>query len=142
MTCKSCGRVVPDGATYCPHCGALQNSVNETTNSKMNDKERKEMEYIESKLAKGKLYGVVSIVSSILGLGSFGTLDIVAIIFGWLGLRHLKAVPNSYPEKQTAVTLNRAGIICSAGLIIAMVILIIVGLAVAPWLFASLAALI
>ena len=95
--------------------------------------------YEQGRLNKGRLYGVISIVCSILGLGSFGSLDVVAIICGYLGLKSLKAVPNSYPDKATAVTLNRAGIICSAGLIILTAIFIIIALIAFPWIFASIA---
>ena len=158
MYCKACGKVVPDDALYCPQCGAplekvdaepardTGNNGNYSTNhaahanyNNMSDKEREEMEYIQGRLNKGRLYGIISIVCSILGLGSFGSLDVVAIICGYLGLKSLKAVPNSYPDKQTAVTLNRAGIICSAGLIILTAIFIIIALIAFPWIFASIA---
>ena len=127
MYCKACGKVVPDDALYCPQCGAPLSKVDagharDTGNNgnyhNMSDKEREEMEFIQGRLNKGRLYGIISIVCSILGLGSFGSLDVVAIICGYLGLKNLKSVPNSYPDKAIAVTLNRAGIICSAGLII------------------------
>lgn len=152
MYCNACGKVVPDDAVYCPQCGAplekvdaepKQNTGNNgnyhANYNNMSDKERQEMEFIQGRLNKGRLYGVVSIVCSILGLGSFGTLDVVAIIFGYLGLKSLKAVPNSYPDKHMAVTLNRAGIICSAGLIILTAIFIIIALIAFPWIFASIA---
>lgn len=153
MYCKACGKVVPDDALYCPQCGAPLEKVDaeaapNTGNNgnyhayynNMSDKEREEMNFIQGKLNKGRLYGVISIVCSILGLGSFGSLDVVAIICGYLGLKHLKSVPNSYPEKQTALTLNRAGIICSAGLIILTAIFVIIALVAFPWIFASIAA--
>ncbi len=155
MYCKACGKVVPDDALYCPQCGAPLEKVDaepaqgagnngnyhasNTNYNNMSDKERKEMEFFQEKLNKGRLYGVISIVCSILGLGSFGSLDVVAIICGWLGLKHLKAVPNTYPDKYTAVTLNRAGIICSAGLIILTAIVVLVALIAFPWVFASIA---
>ena len=154
MYCKACGKVVPDDALYCPQCGAplekvdaepapnTSNNGNYHANNNYNhlsDKEREEMEFIQGRLNKGRLYGVISIVCSILGLGSFGSLDVVAIICGYLGLKSLKAVPNSYPDKVTAVTLNRAGIICSAGLIILTAIFIIITLVAFPWIFASIA---
>ena len=44
-----------------------------------------------------------------------------------------------HPDKATAVTLNRAGIICSAGLIILTAIFIIIALIAFPWIFASIA---
>ena len=136
MYCKACGKVVPDDALYCPQCGAplekvdaepapnTSNNGNYHANNNYNhlsDKEREEMEFIQGRL------------------GSFGSLDVVAIICGYLGLKSLKAVPNSYPDKVTAVTLNRAGIICSAGLIILTAIFIIIALVAFPWIFASIA---
>lgn len=144
MICNACGKVVPDNSLYCPQCGTPLDKVNAAPapeRNNMSDDERREMEYIQSNLNSGRLYGIISIVCSILGLGSFGTLDVVAIICGYLGLKKLKHVPNHYPEKQTAVTLNRAGIICSAGLIILTAIFVIIALVAFPWIFASLAGL-
>lgn len=152
MICKACGAVVPDNSLYCPQCGTPLDKVNtevkhdsgantQNTAPNMSDKERQEMEYFQEKLNKGRLYGIISIVCSILGLGSFGSLDIVAAICGYLGLKHLKAVPNHYPEKSTAVTLNRAGIICSIGFILVIALFVIIALAAFPWIFASFAAL-
>ncbi len=150
MICKACGRVVPDDSLYCPHCGVPQDKIgnngtyhanNNANVNNMSDKEREEMNFIQSRLNSGRLYGVISIVCSILGLGSFGALDIVAIICGYLGLKQLKAVPNTYPDKQTAVTLNRAGIICSAGFIILIAVFVIIALIAFPWIFASIAGL-
>lgn len=155
MICKACGKVVPDNSIYCPMCGAPLDKVNAETNrhensnngnynantNTMNAKEREEMEFVQQKLSNGKLLGIVSIVTSILGLGSFGALDVVAIICGWLGLKQLKFVPNTNPDKSTAVLLNRAGILCSAGFIIVIAIFVIVALAAFPWIFSGLAAL-
>lgn len=152
MICKACGAVVPDNSLYCPQCGTPLDKVNtdvkhdagantQNTAPNMNDNERREMEYIQEKLSKGRLYGIISIVCSILGLGSFGTLDVVAAICGYLGLKHLKEVPNHYPEKSTAVTLNRAGIICSIGFILVTALFVIIALLAFPWIFASIAGL-
>lgn len=145
MICKACGKVVPDDSLYCPHCGVPQEKVGNNgtynANTNMNDKEREEMNAIQNHLNTGRLYGVVSIVCSILGLGSFGALDIVAIICGYLGLKHLKQVPPNYPDRQTAVTLNRAGIICSAGFIFLIAVFVIIALIAFPWIFASIAGL-
>lgn len=144
MICKACGKVVPDNSLYCPQCGVpldqVGSQVNYNTNTQNNatTKEREEQEFIQNKLNTGRLYGVVSIVCSILGLGSFGTLDIIAILCGYLGLKSLKYVPNTYPDKHTAVTLNRAGIICSAGFIILIAVGLLIAAAVAPWIFGSL----
>lgn len=151
MICKACGKVVPDNSLYCPQCGVPLEKVNPEVNNNynanatananynnVNQKEQEEAAFIADKLNKGRLYGVISIVCSILGLGSFGTLDVVAIICGYLGLKSLKFVPNTNPEKSTAVTLNRAGIICSAGLIIVAAIFIVVALLAFPWIFAGL----
>lgn len=135
MICKACGKEVPDNALYCPFCGAPLNKVD----TDIREEERKEMEFIQSRLNAGKLYGIISIVCSILGLGSFGSLDIIAIICGYLGLKQLKQVPNTYPEKSTAVTLNRAGIICSAGFIFVIALFVIIALIAFPWIFASIA---
>lgn len=148
MICKACGRVVPDDSLYCPHCGVPQEKVgnNGTYNANndannMSDKEREEMNLIQSRLNSGRLYGVISIVCSILGLGSFGALDLIAILCGYLGLKQLKQVPDNYPDKQTAVTLNRAGIICSAGFIMLIALFVIIALIAFPWIFASIAGL-
>lgn len=152
MYCKACGRVVPDDALYCPQCGkplekvnpevdknynANQNAANQ--NNAPTAEEKKEMDFIQQKLNSGRLYGVISIVCSILGLGSFGSLDIIAILCGYLGLKQLKSVPDNYPDKQTAVTLNRAGIICSAGFIFLIIAFVIIALVAFPWIFASIA---
>ncbi|MBQ8063036.1 MAG: zinc ribbon domain-containing protein [Clostridia bacterium] len=146
MYCKSCGRVVPDDALYCPTCGnplekvnGAQSSAGSAQNAGPTAKEQKEMDLIQQRLNSGRLYGVISIVCSILGLGSFGSLDIIAIICGYLGLKQLKSVPNTYPEKHTAVTLNRAGIICSAGFIFLIIAFVIIALIAFPWIFASIA---
>lgn len=144
MICKACGKVVPDNALYCPQCGTplekVDPEVSRDYNAEKNyDKEREEMEFIQKKLNSGRLYGVVSIVCSILGLGSFGSLDLIAILCGYLGLKELKHVPNNYPEKNTAVTLNRAGIICSLGFILVIALFVIIALAAFPWIFASIA---
>lgn len=139
MYCKSCGRVVPDDALYCPMCGKPLEKVG--GKEAPSPDEQREMDFIQQKLNSGRLYGVVSIVCSILGLGSFGSLDIIAIICGYLGLKQLKNVPNTYPEKQTAVTLNRAGIICSAGFIFLIIAFVIIALIAFPWVFASIAGL-
>lgn len=159
MICRACGRVVPDDSLYCPQCGTplekVNTNVNETANNNanansanngyynananVNAKEQEEAAYIAEKLNKGRLYGIISIVCSILGLGSFGSLDVVAIICGYLGLKQLKSVPKDYPDKSVAVTLNRAGIICSAGLIIAGGLAILICLIAFPWVFGALA---
>ena len=156
MICKNCGKVVPDNSLYCPQCGVPLEKVNPEVNNNYNAnanaqananynnisrEEQDEANFIAEKLNKGRLYGIISIVCSILGLGSFGSLDVVAIICGYLGLKALKFVPNNHPEKSTAVTLNRAGIICSAGLIIAAAIGILICMVAFPWVFAGLAGL-
>ena len=150
MICKACGKVVPDDSLYCPHCGVPQEKVgnngnydanNNTYANNMSDKEREEMNFFQSRINSGRLYGVISIVCSILGLGSFGALDVIAIICGYLGLKQLKPVPDTYPDKHTAVTLNRAGIICSAGFIILIALFVIIALIAFPWIFASIAGL-
>ena len=147
MICKACGEVVPDNSLYCPQCGVPLDKVdadpapasgnNGNYQTKNNDQE--EMAFIQSRLNAGRLYGVISIVCSILGLGSFGALDIVAVICGYLGLKQLKAVPDTYPDKHTAVTLNRAGIICSAGFIILIGLFVLIALLAFPWIFATIA---
>ena len=142
MICKQCGKTIPDNSVYCSQCGAPLNKAEWETGRKQeaaNDPNRQEQEFIQSKLNAGRLYGIISIVCSILGLGSFGTLDVIAIICGYIGLKNLKYVPNDHPEKQTALVFNRAGIICSAGFIFVILAFVLIALVSFPWVFGAIA---
>lgn len=134
MYCKNCGKTIPEDSVYCPQCGAPVGKVGPEKPAQEPSKEASDT--VLSKLQTGRIFGMVSLACSILGLGSFGTLDIVAIICGYLGLKQLKEVPDDHPDKHFAVTLNRAGILCSAAFIILILAGVLIALLAAPWIFA------
>lgn len=128
MICNNCGKIIPDDSVYCPQCGAPVGKVS---------REKPEpADAVAGKLQTGRIFGIVSLACSILGLGSFGTLDIVAIICGYLGLKQLKEVPDDHPDKHFAETLNRAGILCSTAFILLILAAVVIALVAAPWIFA------
>ncbi len=118
MICNNCKKEIPDNVSYCPNCGAPQKQM--------------ENPAWDSLLKTGLILGIVSLGCAILGLGSFGILDIIAIICGIYGKKQLKKIPKDLPNWNLAMTLNKAGIICSAAFI---VIIIVVCLVAAPGVF-------
>lgn len=124
MTCNNCKNEILDDAIYCPKCGAPVNGNN-----------TKETTETESEVRTGFILGIISLACSLLGLGSFGILDIAAIVCGHYGKKHLKDIPDGTPNKSLALTLNRAGILCSAAFIIVIAIAVLGCLLLAPWVF-------
>lgn len=79
----------------------------------------------ENDYLSGKTMGIASLVCAILGLGSFGALDVIALLLSHFGKKKLKNVPKDYPGRDFAMSLNRWGFIVSGGLLIVGIILFI-----------------
>lgn len=127
MICNNCKNEIPEDAVYCPKCGIPLDGSNKVQNLPK--------EGTENEVHTGFLLGIISLTCSLLGLGSFGILDIAAIVCGHYGKKHLKDVPDGTPNKALALTLNRAGILCSAAFIILIAAAVVVCLLAAPWVF-------
>ncbi|MCQ2486920.1 MAG: zinc ribbon domain-containing protein [Clostridia bacterium] len=143
MTCTNCNHNIPDDSNYCPKCGAPLNkdiSVN-TVPEKEQPVYNKEAAIIENDFQSGKLMGYASLICAILGLGSFGTLDVVALLLSHFGKKRLKNVPKDYPGRDFAMGLNQAGFLVSGGIIIVLIVAILICLLFFPAVFAGILAL-
>ena len=122
MKCNNCGTVIDDNAVYCPQCGIPVNKeVSNATNVQYN---KQDAEY-QNTYQAGKLMGYASIICAVLGLGSFGTLDVIALLLSHFGKKKLKTLPNNYPGKDYALGLNTAGFVVSGGLLVVAVVVLI-----------------
>lgn len=123
MYCKKCGKMVEDGSTFCPYCGAdlreEQVEVNENEVAEAAPANEDNGPWKVFALV-GYILGIVSLAGSLIFLGL--TTGVPGIIFSILGKKSTN--PDRQQKASKGLTLSIWGLIISVVVYIALIVVV------------------